>query len=386
MTRTGFVALVLSVLPVVGCSGSGGSEKTFITRYPRWEFQKYERIAVLPFATENPRAAEAARQAFYELEHLLAANGRFTVVSRSELAAVLEEQDFSRLADVVDPSTVIPAGRIQAVQALVVGKLTTVDMRAEKLIQRIPVYVRDNQGRIVRDRRTGLPREGGESVREIFVHSARVAGTIRVIDTATSQIIFSYSSPPIERDDSQAGAPPRASPEELAVEAARELATDCYTNVAPIRTEVKLKSKMLVIALGYYDGRYDEAGKIPTNLEQFMIAVRELPRECDRNPFRLTVTPEDGRENLFEASFVWSSANPVRGQQFNVPLEPLKRSGAARFVAKLYSGQDEVPILTRDFKLEVPKASARGRSGDEGKEARKDKDDDEVEDDRRSSV
>ncbi len=384
--RAGFVALVLGALPAAGCSGSGGSEKTFITRYPRWEFQKYQRIAVLPFATENPRAAEAARQAFYELEHLLAANGRFTVVSRSELAAVLQEQDFSRLADVVDPSTVIPAGRIQAVQALVVGKLTTVDMRAEKLIQRIPVYVRDNQGRIVRDRRTGLPRVGGESVREIFVHSARLAGTIRVIDTATSQIIFSYSSPPIEREDSQAGAPPRATPEELALDAARELATDCYTNVAPIRTEVKLKSKMLVIALGYLDGRYDEVSKVPTNLEQFMIAVRELPRECDRNPFRLTVTPEDGRENLFEASFVWSSANPVRGQQFNVPLEPLKRSGAAKFVAKLYSGQDEVPILTRSFKLEVPRESARGRSGEDRRQAESEEDEKEEQDEQAAAT
>lgn len=384
MTRTGFVALVLGLLPAAGCSGSGGSERTFITRYPRWEFQKYQRIAVLPFATEDPRAAEAARQAFYELEHLLAANGKFTVVSRSELAAVLEEQDFSRLADVVDPSTVIPAGRIQAVQAIIVGKLTTVDTKAEKLVQRIPVYVRDNKGRIVRDRRTGLPLVGGENVREVFVHGARVAGTIRVIDTATSQIIFSYSAPPIEREDSQVGAPPRTTPEELAVDAARELATDCYTNVAPIQTEVKLKSKMLVIALGYYDGRYDETSKIPANVEQFMIAVRELPRECDRNPFRLTVTQEDGRENLFDANFVWSSANPVRGQQFNVPLEPLRRSGASRFVAKLYSGQDEVPILTRDFKIEVPKESSRSRPVEDRKQEGDEKKDEQ--DDRAAAV
>jgi hypothetical protein len=128
---------------------------------------------------------------------------------------------------------------------------------------------------------------------------------------------------------------------------------DCYAHVAPIRTKVKLKSDSLIVALDYYDGEYDQTKKVSTALDRFLLVVRELPKECDRNPFRVAIAPKDGR-NIFEEEFVWSSNNPVRGVSWEVPVELLKSAGAEEFVAKLYSGTGEEPILDRDFKLDVP--------------------------------
>ncbi len=97
----------------------------------------------------------------------------------------------------------------------------------------------------------------------------------------------------------------------------------------------------------------DKTKKVPTSLDEFLLAVRKLPKECDRNSFRVAIAPEEGR-NVFEEEFVWSSNNPVRGKAFHIPVELLKGAGAEKFVAKLYSGTGEEPLLERDFKLVPP--------------------------------
>ena len=259
------------------------------------------------------------------MEDLLAGNGNFTVLDRSTVTDVLTEQDLSRLADVADPGTALPEGKLLAAQALVVGKIAEVDLKAERIEKRYPVFAKDNKGRIRRNR-NGQPIVVREEVRNYFHHRGTVRGSVRVIDVATNKVIHSYTAQPISYDDEQQGAPPSSSPEDLAVEAAKALAIDCYNHVAPINREVKLKSDMLVVALDYYDGEYDETKKVPTTLDHFMVAVRKLPAECDRNPFRIAIAPEEGR-NLWEQEFVWSTNNSVRGEFWEVPLEPLKATG-----------------------------------------------------------
>jgi hypothetical protein len=118
---------------------------------------------------------------------------------------------------------------------------------------------------------------------------------------------------------------------------------------------VKIKSDMLVVARGYYDGRYDDLKIIPYNSDSFMVAVRNLPRECDRNPFRLTIADVAARRDIFAEQFVWSSGVSARGLQWDVPVSSLKSSGGVEFQLKLYSGNEDTPILARDFALEVPK-------------------------------
>ena len=350
--RRWLIGLPLLML-LSGCGGGGKS--TYITVYPRWDWQQYDRIAVVPFQCipGQKGAPEAALQATYMLEDMLAANGNFTVLSRDAIAAALAEQDLSQLADVADPSTVLPPGKIQIAQALIVGKLTQFHTDARREEKRRPVYAIDNKGRIRRDHR-GRPIVVREEVVRYYHHEGTVAGSARVIDAATGKVVFSYNVPAITRDDSQRGSPPSASPEQLAIEAARELAVDCYAHIAPVRTKVKLNGDSLIVALDYYDGEYDKTKKISTALDNFLLVVRQLPKECDRNPFRIAIAPEEGR-NIFEQEFVWTANNPVRGQSWQVPVALLKTSGAAKFSAKLYSGSGEEPILKRDFELESPK-------------------------------
>jgi len=341
------------VLLTSGCGG-GGSHKTAVMQYPRWEWRQYDRIAVAPFTYEGgkPGGLEAARQASYLLEDLLAANGSFTMLERGALREVLTEQDLSQLADVADPATIIPPGKIQAAQALIVGKITRFDTDAQHTQQRRPVYAKDKKGRIRRDRK-GRPIVVREEVINIYKHMGAAAGGVRVIDTATGKVIFSHSVPVISLDDAQRGAPPRVTPAELAIEAAKGVAVDCYKRVAPVKIEVKLSSSSLLVALDYYDGEYDKTKKIPVDLETFLLVVRKLPSQCDRNHFRVAVAPKDGR-NIFEEEFTWSASNPVRGQSWKLPVELLKSAGVEEFTAKLYSGAGEEPILDRDFKLDFP--------------------------------
>lgn len=341
---------VLLVVALAGCNG-GGSGSTYITQFPKWNFQEYQRIAVAPVQVNDGRGAEAAEAATYMLVDQLTANGAFTVISYADLKDVLTAQDLSRLADVADPSTALPEGKILAAQALVVGKIKQLDLDRERKEIRIPRYARDRKGRVIRDRR-GRPRVVREDVIPIFYHRATLGGTVNVFDAATGKVLVSHNVPPITVEEKQQGSPPRASPEELAVRAAEELAVDAYKHIAPIRTKVKLKSKMLAIALDYYEGRYETTKKVPTTLEKFLLVLRDLPKPCDRNAFRVTIAEEEGRDYLFEQELVWSGNRP--SVAFDVPISALAATGGEKFVAKLFAAGNPEPILDRDFELVPP--------------------------------
>jgi len=346
--RNSLVPLLL-VAALAGCNGGGGS--TYITQFPKWDFEGYERIAVAPVQVNDRRADESAEAAAYMLVDQLTANGAFTVISYADLEEVLTAQDLSRLADVADASTALPEGRILGTQALVVTKIQQFDLDRERKEIRIPRYARDRKGRIIRDRR-GRPRVVREDVIPIFYHRAAVGGTVRVIDAATLKVLVSHRVPPIKVEDKQQGSPPRASPEELALRAAEEMAVDAYKHIAPIRTKVKLKSKMLAIALDYYEGRFETTKEVPTTLEKFLLVLRDLPKSCDRNAFRVTVDEEQGRQYLFEQELVWSGNRP--SVAFDVPVSTLTATGGEKFVAKLFAAGNPEPILDRDFELVPP--------------------------------
>lgn len=350
-------ALAVSLLSAAGCGGGGvkGKGEGVVIRSPQWRFERYERIAVAPVQASDPRGSGAAKQVTVLLEDLLTRNGQFSMLSRDALKEVLTEQDLSRLAEVADPSTVIPAGRIKSAQAIIVGVITDCSLDAERVDKKKDIYSKMDPALIARRDPRGFPHVIGTEVVPEYRHYARIAGTVRIIDTATGEQVYSYSVPPIEAEAKQERTPPKDSPQELAVQASRKMADEFYKAIAPIRIKIKLKKEMLVVALDYYDGRYETIDTLSTTQKKFLVGVRQLPPECDRNRFKVAVAPLQGR-NIWEEEFVWSGENPVRGQAFEVPVDKLIDAGVTEFQAKFYTIGDDEPLITYKFKLEAPKA------------------------------
>jgi len=345
MRRVTKASLAVALL-LLACSGCAKRRGASIVNHPNWEYQDYQRVAVLPFRCARPEAAEAARQAELHLIDQLSANGAFQVATRSDLSALMTEQDLSNLAGVADPSTAPPQGMVQVAQALIIGTITDFDLQREQRERSVP---------IIRLDRNGVPRVVGERRFMEYRHVARLGGNVRVVDAATGRVLVSHSLPPIEKDDAQANAPPRATPEELALDLAQELATEFCRKIAPQQVNVKLDSDCLIIASGYFEGRYEELKKVPTSLPEILLVARDLPKACDRNQFRLAISPKDGREYLVEHEFTWSPTLGHRGEIVQVPVSKLTAAGGERFVAKLFSIGNDRPILERDFSLVPPK-------------------------------
>ncbi len=332
---------------LAGCGGGSA----YVTRHPRWQYQHYDRIAVVPARPSDPRAAHDALLLADRLTTLLTQNGAFTVLSRSEMEAVFAEQDLSNLADAIDEGTALPAGKIKIAQALVVPKITDYELIKKRDQRTIPRYARDKRGRRLLDR-SGRPIKVGEETVYIYTHGAEVEGRVHVVDAATGKILLSHSVRMPQRTKTNRGRPPSAAPEDIAAEAVRELSVDFYKRIAPTRVEVDLDSDMLVLATDYFDGRYDEVKKLVRSWADFILVVRELPEGCDRNDFRVAIAEEDGRQNLFEEEFTWSGSAGPEGITYRVPLAPLTATGGEKFVAKLYSVGSPEPVLERKFKLQ----------------------------------
>jgi hypothetical protein len=346
------VSIGLAVAGLAGCGG--GSRATYVTQYPQWEHEHYQRIAVLPGRASSPQGVHAAGVLADRLTTHLAQNGAFTVLSRTELKDVFAEQDLSRLADAVDEGTALPDDKIKIAQALVAAKITDYKLIADKERQTIPRYAVDRRGYPLRDR-AGRRIVVGEDTVWIYKHGAEVEASVRVIDAATGKILLSHTARVAPKPRTARDRPPSKTPEDMAEVAVQELAVEFYKVIAPTRTQVKLKGDMLTIATDYFDGRYETVKKLPRALAEFLLVVRELPESCERNQFRVAIAAEEGRENLFEQEFVWSGSAGPEGVSFRVPTATLTKAGAEKFVAKIYSGRDPQPILTRSFSLEPEK-------------------------------
>ena len=349
--RRFWLVVALLLIAAGGCSKRRSAP---IVQHPEWSYDDYQRIAVLPFKASRREAFEPARQAEYRLVDLLAGNGAFQVSARGDYRDIVTEQDLSRLADVADPSTILPEGMLEIAQALVIGSITECDLIVERIPRRIARHARDRKGRVLRDRR-GRPIIVGYDEFIEYRHKARVGGNVRVVDAATGRLLFSHSVPAIENDDFRRGSPPGASPEDLAVAAAQEIATEFYRKIAPQRVMVKLDGDCLLVATDYYEGRYDNSSKLPRTLDEFLLVARGLPSACDRNNFRMAISPKDEHTYLVDHAFTWSPNLGPRGEAIGVPMSALTVTGAEEFTAKLFAAGNAEPIIERDFKLIDPK-------------------------------
>lgn len=324
-------------------------EKTVIVRAPEWDYRKFERIAVAPFGCSDPRGAAAAEALHDRIVAGLTACRAFTIMSRADLRQVMQEQDLANLSDAVDPATRITPGKIQAAQLLLVGKVTAYDASRERFEKSVPRLSLERTGR-----RGVAPALREERV-AAYRHRVRLGASLRLLDTATGETVYSCAAGPVEKSEEKTGRAPDEDIPELRAEAIGELSAALLGKIAPSRIEVELDSDMLLVATDYFDGKYEDTRKIPADRRTFLVAVVGLPAECAGNPFRLVIALHDGRESLIEREFTWPADAGARGVQFEIDSGALLGKTSERkpeFVAKLYAGVDAPPLLERKFRVE----------------------------------
>jgi len=76
--------------------------------------------------------------------------------------------------------------------------------------------------------------------------------------------------------------------------------------------------------------------------------VVSLPPEADRNQFKVTIVPDEGREVMAEQAFTWTKQYGRFGYQFAVqPI--LEKGGLGKYRAKLFAGPE--PIAHYSFEI-----------------------------------
>lgn len=354
MMRTSHLTAVISHLAaavIISASAAAGDEAIFIK--PAWNYTAYKRAAVLPFQLtaelrDNAEAVEAARRAWFTLEDGIRGSSDFTTLSREDVETIASEHDFSRIADADSPDGIIAGGAISAADVLIVGVVTRYDTRAERRTDKRTRYAKA-KGKLKLDSR-GMPIPIDEEELTIYRHEALVGGTVHVIDAKTGKSLLSYTCAPVEASKELRNDPPRVSVKELGIQAARELGTDLFRNVAPQNLQVKFSSKMLVVAFTYYDASYDETKQVYRTQKEFVVAVRNLPWQCERHKFKLAVGLRKGRD-IWSEPFIWSSNEPARGVMFRVPIDLLAATGDEKFELRLYGPGGTAPVEDRSFKL-----------------------------------
>ncbi len=334
-------ALLLAAV-ALGAFGCGGGKAIVVNR-PDWEYTRYETLAIAPTQARGIAAGSSASTLTQRLSSLLSSNGAFTIVDRSALPALLEEQDFARMMAAEGAAVTMPAGQMIPADALVLTEITHYKLIEEREPRTVPRFGVDSKGRL---------RQIGEDVIWIYRRGAEVGGGVRVIDVGTGAVVYSHDALIPARVKTGTNRPPSVSAKDMATRVARELAMEFYKHLAPTEVEVEFDGDSLIIATQYFDGRYETTEKVPRSLDELMLVVRDLPEECDRNKFRVAVAPQDIPANVFESEeFFWSGNLGPEGQVVTVPVATLSEAGAEKYVAKLYSVGNPEPVLEREFRL-----------------------------------
>ena len=326
------------VLAASGCGG-GGSKKSKIWVYQIPDFYQADlkRVAVVPFGNRTAMRGVGG-QICDKISGILTNNGTYEVYTRQHLKDVLKEQD-AVSAGILEADEAIRIGKLKAVQVLICGVVNRyeTDTRSETRYNQVPVFGRDAAGNAVIT--------GFRQVPYVWTrHDAFVECQVVVIDTTTGQQIAAFHNP---SNIWASGSPPEYGPAEVLRAAEEDQVAKIVQAIAVTRTQIKLKGSVLKTATELYDQEWTWEKEFTPQDEQFYVVVK-LPAEADRNNFKITIIPKDGREVMAEQALVWSKQYERYGYIFKV--KPIfDQGGFGEYSAKLYSGPE--PIARYDFKI-----------------------------------
>lgn len=335
-TRLAVVLLVTAVL-TSGCGGGSKKNKIWVYHIPEFYQPDLKRVAVLPFENRTGVRGIADRIGD-QVSAILTNNGTYEVYTRQNLKDVLTEQD-AVAAGIIEGDLAMKIGRLKSVQALVCGVCNRAETttRHETRYDTVPVYGTNSQGQTVL---TGFKQVPYTWTR----HDAFVECQVVVIDTTTGQQIAAVHDPTNLWAE---GRPPSHLPPDVLRAAETDQVKRIVREIAVTRTRIKLKGTVLKTAIDFYDQEWDWEKEITADTEQFFLVVK-LPAEADRNNFKLTIVPRDGREVLAEMPLVWNKQSERKGFRFKVQTL-MDKHGVGEYTAKLYSGAE--PIAKYHFKI-----------------------------------
>lgn len=332
-----YVLAAASLFSTVGCGGGSKKDKIWIYQIPDFYAPELKRVAVLSFA-DPPGRPGVGRRIGDQVAALLTNNRTYEVYTREHLRDILAEKDLAD-ADIIDADTAMEIGKAKSVQALIVGRCNRFDCttRRETRYNAVPIFGNDANGNVII---TGYNQVPYQWVR----HEAFVNCNVTVIDCKTGRHIAAVNDPMNFWAD---GSPPKYNAQDCMNAAEQNAVINIVRGLAVTRTEIKLKGDPVKTATELYDNKWDFQRNIPGERENFFVVIK-LPPEADRNQFKVTIVPKEGRDVLAEQEFTWSKQYERFGYSF--PVKPLlDKNGYGEYKAKLYSGPE--PIATYNFKI-----------------------------------
>jgi len=307
----------------------GGCEKTLVVRhYPEFYNERIKTVAVMPFYNETWRS-RAGEIFASRLAALLKANGTYDVLGPRELGTE------GLLKPATPPATrpvIEQLGKSGKVQALIYGTVTTCSASGHSYLvadDEGPDWYYPDGGRFHRYR-YDYPQYHYE-----FVTQANVEVTATMIKVSDGSVLCSTPTPVQATVTLNSYSPPSR---DVLTDAVDKAAGQLVGLIAIVPVKVKVNpAKDLRTATGRRSGQWLYSDVFGLEDEAIHV-VLHLPPAADRNPFRLTISPQgDTGEVLAAEDFQWSSKDNVRGFAFSL-TEIVAGAGPGPYQVNFYAG------------------------------------------------
>ncbi len=334
----------LRLMPLVALALAAGCGKTItVSRYPAFYTSDLRALLVAPFDNHTGRP-EAGQVLASKVTADLIANGTYHIYTAADLPDLLGGQVHGGGADL--------AGRLRSgrrVQAILTGTVTEYAATQSSQWRERPVYRRDKDGDRVID----------HYIEYHHLHNeARVAATARLIRVSDGSVL--HSTPPgaasetVTSESDEDGDPPDRDLHACLAAATDAVAAELTADLAVVETEVRIPDDALKVASARMGTEWQQAERFDP-ADPRMLVVVDLPVECDRNRFLLTVSRKDAAAPTASAEFVWERRWSGAGKAFEFsPVELAARSGTGEYTVRLTSGGQEAGEA--DFRIEPPAA------------------------------
>lgn len=330
----------LLLLSLVGLAVAGCAQKVTVTQYPEfWSpDMKVDSIAVWPFRNQT-RDKSAGNSMADRLAAALSANGTYKVYNPSDLQAIEGQADLNIAGGNVEQAA-NAARKFGKVQAIITGAVTSCKSTTSQ--QR-----RFNQvARYAYDRNGNQYITGYDQVPYTYTrHDATVECTATLIRLDGSVIQSKTES----RSCSSQGENPKMSESECLASAAGAVVDAFVEDFAIVQKVIQVRPNALRTSSEYYDGKWTACSSFPASGEAMFVVVT-LPKEADRNRFRIVVVPKDQRKEVVAQDILWDKKDCNGcGYRFSPKEIATTGGGPGKYTVKFYSGP--APVLMCDFNI-----------------------------------